>query len=66
MIYIVLVFAHIYLTYLLLDACEKQHGKKFIKKHRFLLWVPIINYIFAVTLEITDWAKSYFKTFKTL
>jgi len=52
MIYIILILAHIFLTYLLLDACEKQHGKEFIKKHRILLWFPIINYIFVITLEI--------------
>lgn len=66
MIYVILFFAHIYMTFMLLDATTQQRGEKFIKKHRILLWVPIINYIFVITLEIIDWVKTYIKNFKTL
>jgi len=66
MIYVILFFAHIYMTFKLLDACEQKGEKEFIKKYKIVLWIPIINYIFALTLETRAWLKSYIKNFKTL
>jgi hypothetical protein len=56
---ILITLFHIYLTILLLDACNKQHGKGFTKKHKILLLVPILNYIFVIRKEIINHYKLY-------
>ena len=61
---VIILFGHMYLTYMLLDACYKQYDQEFVKKFRILLWIPILNYIFVFTKEGLIWGKTFISYLK--
>jgi len=58
MIYIILILIYISTTILLLDITKKEYGVFFNKKNKIILHLPIINYIFAIIIEVINIIKN--------